>query len=60
MEKIFCPGFQAAGVEANIKKKGIRDLGLIFSEVPAKVGGVFTRNLVQAAPVVLDRELIQT
>jgi glutamate N-acetyltransferase / amino-acid N-acetyltransferase len=60
MEKIFCPGFQAAGVEANIKKQGIRDLGLIFSEVPAKVGGVFTRNLVQAAPVVLDRELIQS
>jgi glutamate N-acetyltransferase / amino-acid N-acetyltransferase len=60
MEKIFCPGFQAAGVEANIKKEGIRDLGLIFSEVPAKVGGVFTRNLVQAAPVVLDRELIQS
>ncbi|MCU0614944.1 MAG: bifunctional glutamate N-acetyltransferase/amino-acid acetyltransferase ArgJ [Desulfobacterales bacterium] len=60
MEKILCPGFQAAGVEANIKKQGIRDLGLIFSEVPAKVGGVFTRNLVQAAPVVLDRELIQS
>jgi glutamate N-acetyltransferase / amino-acid N-acetyltransferase len=60
MEKIFCPGFQAAGVEANIKKQGIRDLGLIFSIVPAKVGGVFTRNLVQAAPVVLDRELIQS
>jgi glutamate N-acetyltransferase / amino-acid N-acetyltransferase len=60
MEKIFCPGFQAAGVEANIKKQGIRDLGLIFSEVPAKAGGVFTRNLVQAAPVVLDRELIQS
>jgi glutamate N-acetyltransferase / amino-acid N-acetyltransferase len=60
MEKIFCPGFQAAGVEANIKKQGIRDLGLIFSEGPAKVGGVFTRNLVQAAPVVLDRELIQS
>jgi glutamate N-acetyltransferase / amino-acid N-acetyltransferase len=60
MEKIFCPGFQAAGVEANIKKQGIRDLGLIFSEVPARVGGVFTRNLVQAAPVVLDRELIQS
>ncbi len=60
MEKIFCPGFQAAGVEANIKKQGIRDLGLIFSEVPAKAGGVFTRNLVQAAPVLLDRKLIQS
>lgn len=60
MEKIICPGFQAAGVEANIKKQGVRDLGLIFSERPAKVGGVFTRNLVQAAPVVLDRELIQS
>lgn len=60
MEKIFCPGFQATGIEANIKKQGIRDLGLIFSEVPARVGGVFTRNLVQAAPVILDRELIQS
>ena len=60
MEKIFCPGFQASGVEANIKKQGIRDLGLIFSEVSAKAGGVFTRNLVQAAPVVLDRKLIQS
>ncbi len=60
MEKINCPGFKASGVEANIKKKGVRDLGLIFSEVPAKAGGVFTRNLVQAAPVVFDREMIQS
>ena len=60
MEKIYCPGFKASGVAANIKKQGVRDLGLIFSEVPAKIGGVFTRNLIQAAPVVLDRELIQT
>ncbi|MFO8084318.1 MAG: bifunctional glutamate N-acetyltransferase/amino-acid acetyltransferase ArgJ [Desulfobacterales bacterium] len=60
MEKIYCPGFKAAGVAANIKKQGIQDLGLIFSEVPARVGGVFTRNLVQAAPVVLVRELIQS
>lgn len=59
MEKIYCPGFKASGVAANIKKQGVRDLGLIFSEVPAKIGGVFTRNLIQAAPVVLDRELIQ-
>ena len=59
MEKIGCPGFRAAGVAANIKKEGVLDLGLIFSERPAKVGGVFTRNLVQAAPVILDKRLIQ-
>jgi glutamate N-acetyltransferase/amino-acid N-acetyltransferase len=60
MEKIYCPGFKAAGVAANIKKQGVLDLGLIFSETPAKVGGVFTQNRVQAAPVLLDRELIQS
>ena len=59
MEKIGCPGFRAAGVAANIKKENVLDLGLIFSDKPAKVGGVFTRNLVQAAPVILDRELVQ-
>lgn len=59
MEKIGCPGFRAAGIAANIKKENVLDLGLIFSDKPAKVGGVFTRNLVQAAPVILDRKLVQ-
>ena len=58
MENVFCPGFKAAGVAAGLKKNGHKDLGLIYSEVPATVAGVFTRNRVQAAPVVLDRQRI--
>ncbi len=58
METIMCPGFLAAGVAAGLKKNGNRDLGLIFCETPATVAGVFTRNLVCAAPVQLDRQRV--
>lgn len=37
-----------------IKKNGNRDLGLLACERPAAVAGVFTRNRVKAAPVLLD------
>jgi glutamate N-acetyltransferase/amino-acid N-acetyltransferase len=58
MESNVCPGFKAAGVASGLKKNGEKDLGIIFSEVPATIAGVFTQNLVQAAPVVLDRQRI--
>ncbi|MGD8294104.1 MAG: bifunctional glutamate N-acetyltransferase/amino-acid acetyltransferase ArgJ [Desulfobacterales bacterium] len=53
-----CPGFQTAGVSCGLKKNGQKDLGLIYSEVPAKVAGLFTQNRIQAAPVQLDRQRI--
>jgi glutamate N-acetyltransferase/amino-acid N-acetyltransferase len=56
---IMCPGFEAAGIAAGLKKKDKKDLGLIFSRVPANTAGVFTRNRVKAAPVILDRERIK-
>lgn len=59
MEKSGCRGFKTAGIQCGIKKNGGHDLGLIYSEVPATVAGVFTRNLVAAAPVKLDRERIK-
>ncbi len=55
-----CKGFKAAGMHAGLKKNGEPDLGLIYSETPATVAAVFTRNQVQAAPVVLDRQRIAT
>ncbi len=58
MEQKGCPGFQAAGVVCGLKKNGRKDLGLIYSEVPANVAGVFTQNRIQAAPVLLDRQRI--
>ncbi|MBW2590528.1 MAG: bifunctional glutamate N-acetyltransferase/amino-acid acetyltransferase ArgJ [Deltaproteobacteria bacterium] len=60
MENVTCKGFKTAGVASGLKKNGGKDLGLIYSEVPATVAGVFTKNLVQAAPVLLDRERIKS
>ena len=60
MEKAICKGFKVAGVVSGLKKNGGKDLGLIYSDVPATVAGVFTKNLVQAAPVLLDRERIKS
>ena len=57
---IMCPGFEAAGITAGLKKKNKKDLGLIYSKVPANVAGVFTRNRVKAAPVMLDKERIKS
>ena len=48
-------GFLAAGIHCGIKKSGLLDLALVVSEQSGPVAGVFTRNLVVAAPVVLDR-----
>jgi glutamate N-acetyltransferase / amino-acid N-acetyltransferase len=59
MHILPCPGFQAAGLAAGIKKNGRHDLGLIVSDRPATVAGVFTRNRVQAAPVQVCRERVR-
>ena len=50
-------GFQAAGMACGIKTAGggVRDLALIYSEVPAAVAGLFTVNRVKAAPVLYTR-----
>ncbi len=60
MNDAICAGFEAAGIVAGIKKNGKKDLGLLFSKVPARAAAVFTRNRVQAAPVLLDRERIKS
>jgi glutamate N-acetyltransferase/amino-acid N-acetyltransferase len=57
--KFEVPGFQAAGIAAGIKEDGKKDLALLYSEVPAKVAGVFTTNVFKAAPVLLDMERIK-
>ncbi len=49
-------GFQAAGVHARLKKDGALDMALIASGVPCRAAGVFTRNQMKAAPVLLDME----
>lgn len=56
----MCPGFTAAGIASGLKKNGKKDLGLLFSQIPANVAGLFTQNRVQAAPVILGRERIKS
>lgn len=48
-------GFQATGIHCGIKKPGLLDLALIVSTVTGPIAGVFTKNKVAAAPVILDR-----
>ena len=54
----MCQGFKFSGVASGLKKNGQKDLGLIYSETPATVAGVFTRNQIKAAPVLLDMQRI--
>ncbi len=52
-------GFRAAGLRAGIKPTSPadkNDLGLIVSEASCAAAGVFTTNVVKAAPVLLDKE----
>lgn len=48
-------GFQAAGLHCGIKKPDLLDLALFVSNVSGPIAGVFTKNRVVAAPVLLDR-----
>jgi glutamate N-acetyltransferase / amino-acid N-acetyltransferase len=52
-------GFLFAGIPVGIKQVGKRDFGLIYSEVPADVAGLFTTNAVKAAPVLIDMKRIK-
>lgn len=57
--RINVPGFVANGVSVGIKDGQKKDLGLIYSTVPAKVAAVFTKNVFKAAPVLIDMERIK-
>ena len=52
-------GFRFAAVNCGLRKPPSLDLGLIVADEPAATGGVFTQNLVQAAPVLLCKRHLQ-
>lgn len=52
-------GFEAAASAAGIKYQDRTDMALIYSEKPCKAAGAFTTNVVKAAPVKWDREIIE-
>ncbi|MBF0351038.1 MAG: bifunctional glutamate N-acetyltransferase/amino-acid acetyltransferase ArgJ [SAR324 cluster bacterium] len=49
------PGFSWCGLNVGIKDSTL-DLGVIFSEIPCHAAGVFTRNTMPGAPVLVGRE----
>lgn len=52
-------GYRYSSVYAGIRQDRRDDLGLIVSALPATAAAMFTRNLVQAAPVRLSRRHLQ-
>ncbi len=52
-------GFSAAGTAAGIKYQGRMDMAMIYSEKPFRVAGTFTTNIVKAAPVIWDRDIVK-
>ena len=51
-------GFKAIGIAANIKKNR-KDMAMLFSQVPCAAAGTFTSNVVKAAPVLWDRQIVR-
>ncbi|MDD6627089.1 MAG: bifunctional ornithine acetyltransferase/N-acetylglutamate synthase [Lachnospiraceae bacterium] len=51
-------GFEAAGVEAAIKYQNRKDMAMVYSTAPCTAAGVFTGNVVKAAPVLWDKEVV--
>lgn len=51
-------GFQAAWTAAGIKYRGRDDMALIYSEAPCTAAGTFTTNIVKAAPVKWDQQMV--
>lgn len=51
-------GFMAASTAAGIKYKDRKDMAMIYSEVPCVAAGTFTTNIVKAAPVKWDQNVV--
>ncbi len=50
-------GFQAIGIHAGFKKNK-KDMAMLYSKVPCAAAGTFTTNVVKAAPVKWDQEIV--
>ncbi|MDY3909876.1 MAG: bifunctional glutamate N-acetyltransferase/amino-acid acetyltransferase ArgJ [Eubacterium sp.] len=52
-------GFQAASAAAGIKYQGRTDMALVYTKRAASCAGTFTTNVVKAAPVKWDKEIVE-
>jgi len=54
--QLFFPkGFFLNGISSGIRNRKKRDIALIYSEVPCVASGLFTKNRVKAAPVIISK-----
>ena len=53
-------GFEAASTAAGIKYKDRTDMALVYSQAPCVSAGTFTKNVVKAAPVKWDRQVVDS
>ena len=53
-------GFMATSCAANIKYEGRTDMALLFSKEPCECAGTFTSNVVKAACVMWDKEIVES
>ena len=53
-------GFEAASTAAGIKYQNRTDMALVYSQAPCAAAGTFTTNVVKAAPVQWDRQVIDS
>jgi glutamate N-acetyltransferase/amino-acid N-acetyltransferase len=54
------PGYKVWGISCGIKKNEKKDLAIIYSDREASVAGVFTKNRVKAAPVLVDMAKVKS
>ncbi|MEJ2552357.1 MAG: bifunctional glutamate N-acetyltransferase/amino-acid acetyltransferase ArgJ [Anaerolineales bacterium] len=51
-------GFRSGAATCGLKDKGVMDVALILSDHECSGAGVFTRNEIVAAPVIVDRQML--
>ena len=56
----FPKGFVTNGLAVGLKKNGKRDLGLVFSTLPATAAGTFTSNQFIAHPIAYSQKMVKT
>ena len=52
-------GFYASSAAAGIKYQGRTDMAMVYSDTPCKAAGTFTTNIVKAAPVKWDMQVVK-
>ncbi|MFQ5867194.1 MAG: bifunctional glutamate N-acetyltransferase/amino-acid acetyltransferase ArgJ [bacterium] len=58
--QLFLPkGFFLNGINSGIADRKKRDIALIYSEVPCVAAGLFTKNRVKAAPVIISKRRLR-